>query len=104
EGHRPAEPNEPDSESDGSKVPAEVRRKTFWKAHSAHYQRLLDETVPDLQGLTPRAAAQNPKMRPALVQWLKGHLHHLDTLNRRDGLDLNIDWVLDELGVPELKM
>jgi hypothetical protein len=63
----------------------------------------LDDAVPALGDLTPRAAAQDPASRAKLIEWLKEHLRHLDQVNRRDGLDLHIDWFLDELGVPELK-
>ncbi len=42
-------------------------------------------------------------MRPALIEWMKGHLHHLERNNRQDGTHFNIDWVLDELGLAELK-
>ncbi len=82
---------------------SEQKRQAAWAAHRSYFTQLLDEPVPMLGGLTPRAVAQDPARRAQLVDWLKAHLHHLDVINRRDGLDLHIDWVLDELGVTELK-
>jgi hypothetical protein len=80
-----------------------AQRETIWSEHREHYNKLLADPVPELKGLTPRAAAQDSNVRPDLIEWLKKHLHHLDSINRQHGLDLDIDWCLDELQVPELK-
>src|SRR5262249_11160250 len=80
-----------------------ARREALWKTHRSYFTQLLNEPVPMLDGLTPRTAAQDLARRPQLTEFLKAHLHHLDTVNRRDGLDLDIDWVLDELGFPGLR-
>jgi hypothetical protein len=92
-------PSDPEPDS----VPPEVKRHAIEQAHKQHYDKLLDDPVPALGGQTPRAAAQDPAQRQKLVDWLKGHVHQVDAINRREGLNLNIDWVLDALGVPELK-
>ena len=34
---------------------------------------------------------------------MKGHLHQIETNNRRDRTHFSIDWVVDELGLTELK-
>jgi hypothetical protein len=42
-------------------------------------------------------------MRPKLIELMKQHIKGIERGNRDRGLDLNIDWVLDELLFPELK-
>jgi hypothetical protein len=101
--NRPTRQSPPEPETVQPALASEAKRKALWERHTQHYQQLLGEALPMLDGLTPRQAAQNAALRPRLVEWLKGHLHHIDSVNRRDGLDLNLDWAMDELGVPELK-
>jgi hypothetical protein len=84
-------------------IPPEMHRNILLEAHKRHYTKLLDDPVPALDNKTPRAAAQEPAFRPKLIEWLKAHIRHIDLMNQRDGLSLDINWVLDELGVPELK-
>ncbi|HOX03732.1 MAG TPA: hypothetical protein P5555_15805 [Candidatus Paceibacterota bacterium] len=103
-----AEPGD-DSALDGSPqdaasaVPEEERHHVLEQALRNHYTRLLDDAIPALENQTPRAAAKNPDLRPRLVRLLKDHIHQIQINNQRDGTRLNLDWVLDELGVPELK-
>ncbi len=96
---------EPQAEpSRASQAPlTEADRQRLRDAHYQQYQKLLDEPSKALNGSSPRAAALDPALRPKLVDWLKSHLHQIDLVNLRHGLDLNLDAVLDELGVPELK-
>lgn len=42
-------------------------------------------------------------MRPKLIELMKQHLKGIERQNKDRGLDLNIDWVLDELLLLELK-
>jgi len=84
---------------EGPDAKAVFPQKIFRK----RYEELLDNTVPALDNKTPRQAAQDPAFRPRLLEFLKGHIHNLDVRNREEGLNLNIDWFLDELNVPELK-
>jgi hypothetical protein len=71
--------------------------------HDARYRRLLDLALPELGGLTPRQAVADPARRPAVVSLFKTHLHNLERRNRREPVPLSLDWVLDELGLAELK-
>ena len=71
--------------------------------HDARYRRLLDLALPELGGLTPRQAVADPAWRPAVVSLFKTHLHNLERRNRREPVPLSLDWVLDELGLAELK-
>lgn len=63
---------------------------------------LLDQSVPMLDGLTPREAAARPEMRTRLVRLMKGHVRHLDRMRREQGLDLDLNPQLAELGLDEL--
>ena len=42
-------------------------------------------------------------MRHHLIAVIKTHLHGLDQLKRDRGVAVDIGWLLDELGLPELK-
>ena len=74
------------------------------EAHREHYRTFMDEPVPLLDGRTPRAVSGDASARPLLIELLKVHLHGLDHRNRAQGTQLDLDWMLDELGVPELKI
>ncbi len=87
--------------SDG--IPLEVERELMQKMHKRHYTVFLDDKIPALDNMTPRAAAADPKMRPRLIDLMKQHIKGIEKQNKDRGLDLNIDWVLDELSLPELK-
>lgn len=73
------------------------------REHEERYRQFLDHAMPELDGLTPRQAAADSNRRPRLVAILKTHLHNLELRNRREAVPLSIDWVLDELGLAELK-
>ncbi len=73
------------------------------QVHTQYYRRFLEETLPELDGKTPRAASADPALRPRLAELLKTHVHNLERHNRRGGTALSLDSVLDELGFPELK-
>jgi hypothetical protein len=84
-------------------IPIEVRRDAVQAAMRNHYRRFLDDQVPALGGRTPRDAARDPGMRPRLLDLMKDHLNGVEQMSRRDGIPLDIGWVLDELGLQELK-
>lgn len=94
----PPDVNQPEAEA----IPPEVRRQALAEKHLQHYRTFLDESVPALSGLTPRAAAADPEKRPLLVELMKQHLNGLEQRNRDDGLDLKLDWLLEELNLREL--
>lgn len=71
--------------------------------HDARYRQLLDRALPELDGLTPRQAAADPAHRARVIELFKAHLHNLERRNRREPVPLSLDWVLDELGLGELK-
>jgi hypothetical protein len=90
-------------ESAHEEIPPEAERELMQKFYKRHYAIFLDDKIPALDEMTPRAAAANPQMRPRLVELMKQHLKGIEKENKDRGLDLNIDWVLDELALPELK-
>jgi hypothetical protein len=94
-----------DGRMDGKdEVPPEVRAEILNKFHEQHYRQFLDTPVPMLENKTPRQAAKNKSFRPKLIDLMKLHIHGIEKRNQEDPfLCLDIDWVLDELGLEELK-
>ena len=88
---------------DSKEVPIEIERKLVQGFYEKRYKKFVDEEIPALDNFTPHQAANDPKMRPRLVDLMKQHLKGIEKENRDRKLDLNIDWVLDELGLTELK-
>ncbi len=92
-----------DQPDPANQIPAEVQRTLLRDFHNKHYRQFLDDSIPALKGMTPREAAKDEHMRPELLSLMKEHLNGIDRRNRKEGLDLNIDWVLGELNLDELK-
>jgi hypothetical protein len=63
----------------------------------------LDRPTTLLDGQTPRQAASNPSLRPGLIELVKRHLNSADKANREEQLQINADWILEALNLPELK-
>ncbi len=86
-----------------SSVPPEVEAEILRTTMTEHYQKFIDMTVPLLDGMTPREASKVPKMHPKLVELMKIHLHGLHKMRVEKSLEIDVDWLLDELGLEELK-
>ena len=56
-----------------------------------------------LNGMTPLAAAGDAAMRPRLVSLMKEHIYNLDELRKKDQVTVDISWILETLGLEELK-
>jgi len=67
------------------------------QAHlTAHYRKTLDETIPMLNGKTPRACAANPQTRHEVIEWLK----YLENMSARSpNSDYDFSWMWQELGL-----
>ena len=78
----------------------EVLKQTL----NARLRHTLGEQISALVGITPREAAQSPETRPILIDWKKGYLSSIESLGKQNGVVLDIDWALDELGLGELKV
>jgi hypothetical protein len=87
-----------------NEIPPEVRAEVLSRFHEQHYRKFIDSPVPMLENNTPRQAAKNKSLRPKLIDLMKLHIQGIEKRNHEDPcLSLDIDWVLDELGLEELK-
>jgi hypothetical protein len=85
-------------------IPPEIRAEVLSKFHEQHYRQFIDSPVPMLENKTPRQAARSGALRPKLLDLMKLHVHGIEERNQEDPcLNLTLDWVLDELGLEELK-
>jgi hypothetical protein len=87
-----------------NEIPPEIRAEVLGKFHEQHYRQFIDSPAPMLDDKTPRQAARDKKLRPKLIDLMKIHLNGIAKRNREDPcLNLDIYWVIDELGLGELK-
>jgi hypothetical protein len=87
-----------------NEIPPEVRAELLSRFHEQHYRQFLDSPVPMLENKTPRQAAKNKGLRTKLVELMRLHVYSIEKRNHEDpSLKLDIDWVLDELRLEELK-
>lgn len=98
-----AERHDSDRSQEKKAVPREVEEYLMKEHYRKHYTKFLDDAIPALNGMTPRKAAQSEKMRPHLISLMKGHIHQVDRMSKERGFLISIDWVLDELGLTDLK-
>lgn len=61
-----------------------------------------DVPQPALGGKSPREAANQPELRPQLVLFMKEQVRHGDRLRRTRGEDIDLNPLLQELGLGEL--
>lgn len=67
-----------------------------------HRGRLAEEPIPALDGRTPRQAAADPKLRPALLRLMKSHVRQLDEANLATARRDDLNGLLRELGLHEI--
>lgn len=68
----------------------------------AYYRTFPDRPIAMLDCVAPRAAATDPALRPRLVELMKKHVRGLDQMRREQGLDLDLNGLLTELGLHEI--
>jgi len=70
-----------------------------------HYRGLLDEPIPMLGDLSPRAAATTAKGREKVAAWLKMLENYSAKLTDRNGpmATYDVTWLWSELGVSDLR-
>ncbi|WP_193213007.1 hypothetical protein [Luteolibacter marinus] len=68
----------------------------------AHYLRFADTALPAFGGRTPREAGGEPSLRPRLVRLMKEHVARCDQQRRADGIDIDLNPLLADLGLDEL--
>ncbi len=71
-------------------------------AMALSYRDFADTPVPALAGMTPREAAVDPASRPTLVSLMKNHVSRCDRERRTRGVDIDLNPLLEELGLVEL--
>jgi hypothetical protein len=105
-GHESASTPEHQMHLSASYFPEEVEDTDAVMQHffRSHYEKFLDDRVPALDDMTPREAAKRPDMRERLITLMKEHLQTMDGQSKNDGRRYDINWVLDELGLEELKV
>ena len=81
----------------------EDEQKILQVFYENKYKKFIDENIPMIDNKTPRQAAEEPGLRPKLIELMKLHINGLEKMNKRKSVNINIDWVLDELGLAELK-
>ncbi len=74
-----------------SSIPPGVEAQAIQETMTQHYRKFLDEKIPMLGGMTPREASKLPKMRPQLIDLMKGHLHHLHQMCAEKPFKINIE-------------
>ncbi len=95
---------EDDIESGEENIPPEIYEQIMHKFMDEHYHTFIDNTIPKLDGLTPREASKIPEMRTQLVSLMKEHINSNEAIARSKGKKpYDLSWLLDELGLGELK-
>jgi len=68
----------------------------------AYRRAFPDQSLPALDGRTPREAARDPALRPRLVRLVKSLVRGHDEKNLKTGRAADLNWLLRELGLDEL--
>ncbi len=66
------------------------------------YQEFVDRPLELLANQTPRAAAADIALRPVLIELMKKHVRGIDKMRREQGLDIDLNGLLKELGLHEI--
>jgi hypothetical protein len=81
------------------RIPTEREREAVLKQMDEHYRGWLDDSIPALDGWTPRRAVREPRMRSRVVELLKG-IENLEEQKRLQGeIAYDSTWMWKELGV-----
>lgn len=95
--------SDPDQElPKGGKLPPEIEAEVLTKVYRHHYENFIADEIPALDGMTPMEASRDAMMRPRLIELMKSHVHNVEQQAQEKGIDINIDWVLERLGLQEL--
>ncbi len=90
-------------EESSEKIPPEIEAQLLNRFYEKRYSDFLDVPVPMLNDMTPREASHTPAMRMKLIELIKIHLNGIDKMRVEKGLEVDINWIVDELGLDELK-
>jgi hypothetical protein len=92
-------------QGEASDLPVELQTELVHTALTDHYQRVLDEPIPALDNLSPRAAAKTAAGRRKVVDWLK-HLENQSSSGRRPDdpmASYDFAWLWHDLGLEKLR-
>ncbi|MFH2001935.1 MAG: hypothetical protein ABIK28_19825, partial [Planctomycetota bacterium] len=92
-----------DGDYDDNEEMNEGERAAIETYYHGLYTRFLKDAVPALDQMTPAEAAKDPSMRPRLIDLIKQHIYSIEKENREKGTKISIAWVLEELGLDELR-
>ncbi len=97
--------NEDFDDGDGkADIHLEIQQHIINQTMDKYYREFIDTEVPLLNNITPREAATNASMRPALIELMKDHIRgNAEQAGKHGLVPYNLNWMLDELGVEELK-
>ena len=84
-------PNDPDKQ-----------QRTALDAYAAMYENFIDNPIPALDGQTPRCASKKPLLRGRLLRLMQTHIRNCDQKRREEGVDIDLNPLLRELGLDEL--
>jgi hypothetical protein len=77
-------------------------QRTALDAYAAVYENFIDDPIPVLDEQTPRCAAKDPVLRGRLLRLMQTHIRSCDQKRREDGVDIDLNPLLRELGLDEL--
>jgi hypothetical protein len=82
--------------------PGETPQDLEARMLAEHDRNFLEESIPALGGMTPRAAARDAAQRPKLIALMKERIRSVDERNLKSGRNESIDWMVEELGLKEI--
>jgi hypothetical protein len=92
-------------EDKANDLPADVQTELVHEALTAHYRKTLDEPIPALGDLSPRAAAKTAAGRRKVVDWLK-HIENQSKSGRQPDdpmASYDFTWLWRDLGLEKLR-
>ena len=88
-----------------SDLPVELQTELVHGALTDHYRKTIDEPIPALEDLSPRAAAQTAAGRRKVADWLK-HLENQSKSGRPPDdpmASYDFTWLWRDLGLEKLR-
>lgn len=85
-------------------VPPDEARVIIHAHLDQHYAKTLDEPLPALGNISPRAAVKTPKGRADVIGWLKGLENHMSHAKDDPLATYDTSWLWHELGIKEQRV
>jgi hypothetical protein len=71
-------------------------------AYAAMYENFIDNPISALDEQTPRSVSKKPALRNRLLRLTQTHIRNCDQKRREEGVDIDLNPLLCELGLDEL--